>query len=212
MKRFFRNNGLTLAALALFFSSWIGQIITGYLSHNDELKKLGGAPLAFGSYLISGHFLEATFENWESEFLQMAIFVYLSAFLFQKGSAESNPLPEEGESKPELKPRYFVGRPLLRKLYESSLSLALTALFLFSFIGHILGGWMEANSEDVLKGQPEKSLIEFIAGSEFWFQSFQNWQSEFLSLAAIIFLTIFLRQKDSAQSKAVDAPHSKTGN
>lgn len=211
MKRFFRNNGLTLAAMALFFGSWIGQIITGFFTHNEELKKLGGAHLEFGSYLISGHFFEATFENWESEFLQMAIFVYLSAFLFQKGSAESNPLPEEGEDQPEPNPRYFVGRPLLRKLYENSLSLALMALFLISFAGHIVGGWMEENSEDILKGQPEKSLAEFIAGSEFWFQSFQNWQSEFLSLAAIIFLTIYLRQKDSAQSKAVDAPHSKTG-
>jgi len=42
-----------------------------------------------GQYLRSDHFLEATMENWESEFLQMFGFVVFTAFLFQKGSAES---------------------------------------------------------------------------------------------------------------------------
>jgi hypothetical protein len=47
--------------------------------------------------------------------------------------------------------------------------------------------------------------------SQFWFESFQNWQSEFLAVAAIIAGSIYLRQRSSPQSKPVHAPHSETG-
>jgi hypothetical protein len=47
--------------------------------------------------------------------------------------------------------------------------------------------------------------------SEFWFQSLQNWQSEFLAVVSIVVLSIWLRQKGSPESKPVDAPHSQTG-
>lgn len=54
-------------------------------------------------------------------------------------------------------------------------------------------------------------LFTFLINSRFWFESFQNWQSEFLSVFAIVVLSIYLRQKGSPQSKPVDAPHSETG-
>lgn len=40
---------------------------------------------------------------------------------------------------------------------------------------------------------------------------FQNWQSEFLSVASIVILSIYLRQKGSPESKPVDSPHMETG-
>ncbi len=52
--------------------------------------------------------------------------------------------------------------------------------------------------------------MDYVASSQFWFESFQNWQSEFLSLAAMVALTIFLRQRGSPESKPVDAPHWDT--
>jgi hypothetical protein len=210
LRRILRDNGLTFAALLLFAGSFLGQAITGLYSYNDELKKLGGAPTDFASYLHSGHFIEATFENWESEFLQMAIFVVLSAFLYQKGSAESNPPPEENAPPAPRLRRYFKGHSVWRKLYENSLSLALFGLFLLSFVAHLYGGLAKENVERRLAGQTPATVGEFFTGADFWFQSFQNWQSEFLSIGAITFLSIYLRQKDSAQSKPVDAPHSKT--
>jgi hypothetical protein len=164
-------------------------------------------------YAQSGHFIEATFENWESEFLQMGLYVVLTAALYQKGSAESNPLPEDPQRKQKFPKRYFVGRPVLRRLYENSLSLALFTLFLFSFALHLYGGWREENLRRAISPlhSAPQSLLEFFGSSDFWFQSFQNWQSEFLSVAAIVYLSIYLRQKGSSQSKPVDAPHHLTG-
>ena len=52
---------------------------------------------------------------------------------------------------------------------------------------------------------------EFTTDPEFWFQSMQNWQSEFLSLLAMVVLSIWLRQRHSPESKPVDAPHDETG-
>jgi len=209
---FLKDNGLTIAVLALFLFSWIGQLFAGWHSHNNELETHGQATIPLLEYVVSGHFLESTFENWESEFLQMMIFVVLSSFLYQRGSSESNPLPDEHSEKSHYKKKYFVNHPLLRKLYESSLSLALLVLFLFSFLGHWWAGLIDDNVKRSLAPQPQppQSAWEFLSSSEFWFQSFQNWQSEFLSIGVITYLSIYLRQKGSAQSKPVDAPHTKT--
>lgn len=89
MSRIWRNNGLSLTLLGLFTFFLAGQALTGFHEHNEELLVHGQPALTFGSYLMESHFWEAVFENWESEFLQMSAYVWLTAFLFQKGSAES---------------------------------------------------------------------------------------------------------------------------
>ncbi len=53
--------------------------------------------------------------------------------------------------------------------------------------------------------------MEYVGTSRFWFESLQNWQSEFLAVGALVVLSIFLRQKGSPESKPVDHPHSETG-
>jgi hypothetical protein len=75
----------------------------------------------------------------------------------------------------------------------------------------VYGSIKDANTENALTGKPLESWREYITSSRLWFESFQNWQSEFLSVFAIIILSIFLRQKGSSQSKPVDSPHSETG-
>jgi hypothetical protein len=54
-------------------------------------------------------------------------------------------------------------------------------------------------------------VAEFLMHARFWFESFQNWQSEFLAIWCMVVLTIFLRQRGSPESKPVDSPHSQTG-
>ena len=49
------------------------------------------------------------------------------------------------------------------------------------------------------------------SAGQFWYESLQNWQSEFLAVGAIIILTIYLRQYGSPESKPVHAPHVQTG-
>jgi hypothetical protein len=214
MKQFVRENGLTLAMVLLFAISLTGQIGTGLADSNDDRQEHGEPPQDLVTYLGSGHFIEAVFENWESEFLQMGAFVVLTVALRQKGSAESKPLDSEEES-PEPKP----GAPwpvmqggLIGKLYEHSLAIALFALFFFSFAMHAVGGSMEFNDEEAMHGATDRvTPISYLTTSRFWFESFQNWQSEFMSVGAIVVLSIFLRERGSSQSKPVDAPHAETG-
>ena len=188
--------------------------------YNEDQQEHGQPTVNFTTYLGTAHFLEATMENWESEFLQMFFFVVLTAFLFQKGSAESKKLDEkEPVDRDPRKSRNKKDAPwpvrqggLVLKLYEYSLSLAFLLLFLMSFTLHAAGGAREYNEDQREHGRPEQvTTIEYMGTSRFWFESFQNWQSEFLAVGAMVVLSIFLRHRGSPESKPVDAPHSETG-
>ncbi len=216
MRRFLRENGLSLALFALFLFSLIGQSVAGWHTFADDQREHGASPPGYLRYLGSGHFVEAVFENWESEFLQMAAFVLMTVALRQKGSSESKPLSEEKSPPTRVSRRKKAPFPARRggwllKVYENSLSIVLTLLFLLSFGLHAIGGAAEENRERALHQETRLSLPEYVGSSKFWFESFQNWQSEFLSVGVLIVLSIFLRQKGSPQSKEVDEPHAKTG-
>jgi hypothetical protein len=217
MKKFFRNNGLSICFLSLFILSMAGQWLTGHRTYNDSQIKEGKNPVSLSTYSTTGHFIQSTFENWESEFLQMALFVVLTIFLFQKGSSESKKIDEEEEVDREPSPNRK-GAPgpvraggFLLKLYKHSLSIALFFLFIISFLLHFKGSLMDENEERLVSGLPALNAGAYIGESRFWFESFQNWQSEFLSVFTIVVLSIFLRQQGSPQSKPVDAPHDETG-
>lgn len=217
MKKFLYQNSLSIVFLMLFAASLIGQVICGLKEYNKELSELGALPIQMKEYLQSGHFIESTFENWESEFLQMGLFVWLTIFLKQKGSSESKGFegPEEVDREPSTR-RKNIPWPVKKggiwlSLYKHSLTISLFLLFIFSFILHVYGSLKDENLQNQLKGEPVKSLNEYICSSRLWFESFQNWQSEFLSVFAIIGLSIYLRQLGSPQSKPVDTPHDETG-
>jgi hypothetical protein len=217
MRRILRENGLSLTMIGLFLLALVGQLLTGFREHRDEQASHGSSSPGISEYLISGHFLESVFENWESEFLQMALYVTLTAVLYQKGSPESRPLSgqEEGESKPGSKskaPWPVRHGGLVLKLYERSLGLALFLLFLVSFAFHAVSGARLFNQDQALHGGKTLSIWQFLGTSQFWFESFQNWQSEFLSVGVLVILSIFLRQKGSPESKPVETPHLETGN
>jgi hypothetical protein len=216
MKQFLKNNGLSIVFLLLFIVALIVQAITGMSEHNEHMQEEGGQVLTFYQYLSSGHFLQATFENFESEFLQMALFVLFTTFLYQKGSAESNDPEEEEEVDKAPDPQKKVPWPLrkgrfLSGFYSHSLGAVLVLLFLLSFAGHWYGSLKDYNGEQLLKNLPTKTALGYLGESRFWFESFQNWQSEFLSVFTIVVLSIFLREKGSSQSKPVEALDSETG-
>ncbi|MBN9390710.1 MAG: hypothetical protein J0I20_21955 [Chloroflexi bacterium] len=220
MKSFLKRNGLALAMFGLFFLIMIGQIVAGFSTNNDDLKEHGLPQESIGGYLVSGHFIEAVFENWESEFLQMGCYVLFTSFLKQKGAADSKPL--EGEAEEDEDPREKKDEPhvpwpvkkggLVLKLYENSLTITLFTLFIISFLLHAYGGSMQYCTEQQEHGEQCVGFLGFLGTSQFWFQSFQNWQSEFLSVGALVVLTIFLRQRGSTESKTVATPHYLTGN
>jgi succinate dehydrogenase hydrophobic anchor subunit len=220
MHRILRENGLSIVLVLLTILFLTGQIVAGMLDYNEDQREHGQPEVSLVSYLATPHFVEATTENWESEFLQMFAFVVLTACLFQKGSAESKKLDEEEPvDRDPRKSRKKKDAPwpvrkggLALTIYQHSLSIAFLLLFLVSFILHAISGAREYNADQRRHGNTvQVSTMEYISTSRFWFESFQNWQSEFLSVAAMVVLSIFLRQKGSPESKPVDSPHSETG-
>jgi hypothetical protein len=156
-------------------------------------------------------------ENWESEFLQMAVYVYFTIVLFQRGSAESkDPDKKEEVDRDPRKSRKDVPWPVRRGgwllwLYGHSLGFAFILLFLISFVLHAVGSFGAFNQEQLLHGETTIDWQEFLGGSHFWFESFQNRQSEFLAIGSMVVLSIWLRQKGSPESKPVDAGPLQTG-
>lgn len=219
MRKWLRNNGLSIAMFSLFAISLVGQVFAGQRVHNAEQRTHGQPSVEMSEYLRSGHFVEAVFENWESEFLQMAAFVFLTAYLYQKGSPESRHL--EGEPKLDKHPTRSKKKDapwpvhrggLVLRFYSHSLALALFLLFVVSFLLHAASGAREYTQEQFEHGTGGPiGMVGYMGTSRFWFESFQNWQSEFLSVGALIVLSIFLRERGSPESKPVAAPHSQTG-
>jgi hypothetical protein len=214
-----RDNGLSLCLFGCFLLMWAAQSRTGYLVDSKFRRDHNRPALSYVQYLGSGHFWQATGENWESEFLQMGAYVFLGSFLFQRGSAESKDpdKKDEGEENvddhkddPEAPPALRKG-PLARWLYSYSLSIAFLLLAGVSFFIHLLGGYAQHREEAAAHGEKPDSLSEFLGGAEFWFQSMQNWQSEFLAVFSIVVLTIWLRHHGSPESKKVWDSHLTTG-
>lgn len=219
MRTWLRNNGLSIAMFLLFAVSFVGQIVAGHRVHNTDQTQHGQPAVQLGEYLSSGHFVESVFENWESEFLQMAAFVFLTAYLYQKGSPESRKLEGEpdldkhpGRSKRKDSPWPVHRGELLLTLYSHSLSLVLFLLFAVSFMLHAAGGAREYRQEQLEHGSASSiSTLAYMGTSRFWFESFQNWQSEFLSVGVLVVLSVFLRERRSPESKPVADPNGETG-
>lgn len=219
MRKWAKEHGLLLANLGLFLVFFGGMVVSGAADYSEDQVSHGQSAVGILEYLGTGAFLEATFENWESEFLQMGMYVILTVFLFQKGSSESKPL---GKNAPQDEdPRHATLKaatpwPVRRggwvlKLYEHSLSIMFALLFLMSVVLHAVGGSEEYSQEQQAHGQPGVTVLGYLATSRFWFESFQNWQSEFLAVAVLVGASVYLREKGSPESKPVAEPHYETG-
>ena len=219
VRRFLRNNGLAITMFGIFLAAIIGMSITGWAHENEELREHGKSAQSYGDYIGSGSFIEAVFENWESEFLQMWALVILTVFLYQKGSADSKPL--RGKAGQDTNSRLSIirttswrerGRAVGHAIYAHSLGLALVALFIVSFSLHAFGGVAAHNEAALQHGQKTMSVLQYVGSPQFWFESLQNWQSEFLAVGSLLVLSIFLRERGSQQSKPVGTRYDhKTG-
>jgi hypothetical protein len=189
----------------------VGMIWSGLSVHNEELQHHGTRSVSLLAYVTSGAFLSALFENWESEFLQMSAYVMLTAMLFQRGSAESRDPDDPDRPGDELPAPSRRLNPFLAWLYSYSLGIALALLFVISFALHWWGSLTAANDEALRHGGEIQSLGEYLTSSQLWFESFQNWQSEFMSTAVLVVLSIFLRHKGSPESKPAGAANDETG-
>ncbi len=219
MRTWAKEHGLLLANAGLFLAFFGGMILSGAAAYSEDQLAHGQPAVTVLEYLSTGDFVEATFENWESEFLQMAMYVILTVFLFQKGSSESKPMGKTAPQDQDPRDAHIKNTTpwpvkrggLVLKLYEHSLSILLLLLFVASFSLHAAGGASAYNDEQQSHGEPPVTVLGYLATSRFWFESFQNWQSEFLAVAVLVGASVYLREKGSPESKPVAEPHYETG-
>jgi hypothetical protein len=220
MRRFLRDNSLSLVFGALFLVTLAGQSFVGQRAVNADRAAHGERPLSWGGYLVSPDFAGAVLENWQSEFLQLSLFIVATVWLVQRGSNESKQ-PENvgldsdavqrvGAHAPADAPRWAKVGGLRRRLYENSLLLVMGAIFFASWAGQSLGNWRTYNEDRATHDLQAVSWLTYVRLAEFWEKTLQNWQSEFLAVGTMAVFTIYLRQRGSAGSKPVGAPHHET--
>jgi hypothetical protein len=222
LKRFLRDNGLSLFFLALFLAAAFAQSIAGRAAYNDRQLEHGGQTVSWGRYVTSSDYGQALLENWQSEFLQFMLFIVATIWLVQRGSNESKPIEDVGlESEEEQRlgrhagprsprwARFHSG--VRRRLYSNSLVLVMSAIFFLSWFGQSVTGWTEYNAERRDHDEPTVSWASYVTTGSFWEDTLENWQSEFLAVGTMAIFTVYLRQRGSPESKPVGAAHDETG-
>jgi hypothetical protein len=221
VKHFVRDNSLSLFFLALFLLALVGQSIAGYNVYNQEQLEHDGQTISYLRFWVSSDFGANVLENWQSEWLQFWLFALATVWLFQKGSNESKTLEDLGRETDEQQrvgphaptdaPRWAKARDWRRTVYSYSFTIVMGAIFLATWLGQSFTSLSTYNDEQAAHGERESSWGTYVTSSDFWERSLQNWQSEFLAVGTMAVFTIYLRQRGSAESKPVGAPHAETG-
>ena len=217
MRRFLREHSLTLVFGGLFLAALVGQFFAGHADYNERQAALGQPVMSLGAYLFSADFLVDVVENWQSEYLQFFRYVTATVWLIQRGSPESKPADKAGLDTDENQqlgrhtspdsPKWARAGGWRTTFYSNSLGLVMLVLFLFSWSMQWIAGWYANNSDPLAE---KLSLGGYFLSSDFWNRSLQNWQSEFLAIASMAILSVYLRQRGSPESKPVGASHSVT--
>ncbi len=221
MRRFVFENSLSIFFLVITLAAIFGQSLAGHRVFNEEALTHGSETVSYGRYLLSSHFGQALLENWQSEYLQFALFALATVWLVQKGSNESKELQSVGlESDQKQKIGSYAAsgasswaraRGWRTRIYSNSLVLVMTAIWLASWYAQSVTGWTEYNNEQRDHDEPTVSWGGYLTRPAFWEDTLQNWQSEFLAVGSMAVLTIYLRQRGSPESKPVGAAHDETG-
>jgi hypothetical protein len=216
VKRFVKENSLSLFFLAIFLLALGGQAVAGHNLYNEEALAHGGDPISLWRYLSSSSFGQAVMENWQSEYLQFALFALATVWLLQRGSPESKQLDKAGTESDE---DQMVGRharedsPLWARsgdlrtaIYSNSLIIVMAVVFFGSWFAQSVTGMTDYNQEQHDHGDPRLSWWSYVGSSQFWEGTLQNWQSEFLAVGSFAIIAVYLRQRGSPESKPVGAP------
>jgi uncharacterized protein (DUF486 family) len=216
-----RDHGLTLFFGGLFLVTLVAQALVGHSDFNNQQLAHHDAPISFGHYVTSSVFWVDVMENWQSEYLQFTLFIIVTVWLVQRGSTESKPPGEEGgesDEEQQIGPHASKDSPLWAKtgglrtlVYSNSLVALMAAIWVGSWFAQGITGRIEYNANQIDHQQATLSLLQYLGSSDFWNRTLQNWQSEFLAVASIVILSVYLRQRGSPQSKPVGAPHESTG-
>jgi hypothetical protein len=220
VRRFIRENSLSLFFLAIFLAALVGQAIAGHEAHNQEQATHGEPTVGLWRYVTSSAFGQAVMENWQSEYLQFLLFMLATVWLIQRGSPESKQPGEEGTESDRRQriggwaspraPTWARARGIRTAIYSNSLLIAMAIVFVGSWLAQSFTGWTDYNDEQTTHGEPTVSWLSFAGSARFWESTLQNWQSEFLAVGSFAVLTVYLRQRGSPESKPVGTPHDAT--
>jgi hypothetical protein len=221
MRRFLRDNGLSLFFGTILVASLIGQSFAGLHQFNAEALEHESATYTWFRYVTSSEFGGDVLENWQSEFLQFFLYIFATVWLLQRGSSESKSDDDTGLMSDQSQfvrgyakqnsPAWARAEGLKRRLYENSLALAMLFCFIGSWLGQSLTDWRAYNHDQLDHKASTISWGEYWGNADFWDRSLQNWQSEFLAIGTMAVFAIYLRQRGSPESKPVGAPHDATG-
>jgi hypothetical protein len=220
MKRFLRDNGLSLGFGVMFLAALVGQMFAGQADFNQRQLADGGAPVTLLQYVTSSDFAVDVAENWQSEYLQFFLFVFGTIWLVQRGSPESKPMDKAGpESDKDQKmgryaeedsPEWVKAGGWRTAVYSRSLGLLMLVLFLLSWLAQSIAGLSAFNADQLASLQDPVSWPEYLANPDFWNRTLQNWQSELLAVGSFVVFAVYLRQRGSPESKPVGDPHKET--
>ncbi|WP_405650124.1 DUF6766 family protein [Streptomyces sp. NBC_00019] len=218
---FLRDNGLGLGFGIAFLLALVGQAIAGHAEFNNQLATDGLAQVGFGEYLMSSDFAVDVTENWQSEYLQFFLYITATVWLLQRGSPESKEMHKAGTESDKAQqvgryahrysPRWARGRGFRRHVYSHSLGLVMGTLFALSWLSQSITGVAAYNEEQLRQLQAPIGWGGYVGSADFWSRTLQNWQSEFLAVASMAVLSVYLRQRGSPESKPVGAAHTSTG-
>ena len=221
MRKTLRNNGLFLFFAVLFIGALVGQALTGVAEYNSQRVVDGLEQISLLRYLTSSSFAVDVAENWQSEYLQFLLYIVATVWLAQRGSPESKKPEDLGiESDEKQKvgryatpdsPKWAIVGGFRRAVFSRSLGLVMGAIFLLSWLAQSVAGRASFNEQQIVQLQDPVSWLEYVSSSDFWNRTLQNWQSEFLAVASMVALSIYLRQRGSPESKPVGSSHSATG-
>ena len=221
MRRFLREQSLSLFFLAIFLAALVGQAIAGHAAYNEDQAIHGEHPISLWAYVTSSGFGRAVMENWQSEYLQFMLMMLATVWLLQRGSPESKEPGKAGretdadqrvgEHAHSRSPRWARAGGWRTGIYSNSLLIVMAAIFLGSWLAQSVTGWTEFNETQSLHGEHGISWLGYVGSADFWESTLQNWQSEFLAVGSFAVFAIFLRQRGSPESKPVGASHGSTG-
>jgi hypothetical protein len=220
VRRALRDNGLTLVFALLFVAALAAQALSGLALYNEQAVADGVDRISLLQYVTSSDFAVDVAENWQSEYLQFLLYITLTAWFVQRGSPESKPVEDVGLgsdrdqmvgrwARPD-SPRWARASGPRLWLYSTSLGAVMGLLFLLSWLAQSVAGTSAYNEQQLRQLQAPVSWAGYLTTPDFWNRTLQNWQSEFLAVASMVALSIYLRQRGSPESKPVGAPHSAT--
>jgi hypothetical protein len=221
VRTWIRDQSLSLFFLGLFLLTLFGQSIAGWKGHNEQQLAHDSPTISYPRYLVSSDYGQAVMENWQSEYLQFVTFIMATIWFVQRGSNESKQIRDIGRESDEKQkvgrhakdnsPRWAKTGGWRTSLYSNSLLLVMLTIFFGTWFAQSVTGVNDYNADQRDHDQPTVSWGTYLTRPNFWENTLQNWQSEFLAVGTMAAYTVYLRQRGSPESKPVGAPHDETG-